>query len=105
MIIKDLGKVEYLQSYVAMQQFTRERDDCTPDELWICEHSPTFTQGLAGKAEHLIANTPIPIVQTDRGGQITFHGPGQIVAYPLVDLKRLGIFVKEYVYLPAVGAL
>jgi lipoyl(octanoyl) transferase len=99
MIIKDLGRIEYLHSYVAMQQFTRERDDSTPDELWICEHSPTFTQGLAGKAEHLIADTPIPIVQTDRGGQITFHGPGQIVAYPLVDLKRLGIFVKEYVYL------
>ncbi len=99
MIIKYLGKIDFHSSYAAMQDFTNGRNETTPDELWICEHPPVFTQGLAGKTEHVLAHTPIPIVHTNRGGQITFHGPGQIVAYPLIDLRRLGFFVKEYVYL------
>jgi len=99
MIIRQLGMVEFASCYAAMQSFTDAREDSTPDELWLCEHPPTFTQGLAGKPEHLLAPTLIPLIHTNRGGQITYHGPGQVVAYPLVDLKRLGIFVKEYVYL------
>jgi lipoyl(octanoyl) transferase len=81
-----------------MRAFTEARTDGTPDELWLVEHDPVFTQGLAGKAEHLLAPGDIPVVPTNRGGQVTYHGPGQVVAYPLVDLKRLGIYVKEYVY-------
>ncbi len=99
MITKRLGCVEYQSTYAQMQGFTLDRIDSTPDELWICEHPPVFTQGIAGKPEHLIQSTSIPVLQTNRGGQITYHGPGQIVAYPLIDLKRLGIFVKEFVYL------
>jgi len=68
------------------------------DELWICEHPPVYTQGLAGKASHVLNPGNIPVVQTDRGGQVTYHGPGQVVAYPLIDLRRAGYFVKEYVY-------
>jgi lipoyl(octanoyl) transferase len=81
-----------------MQAFTAARTQDTPDELWLCEHPPTFTQGLAGKAEHVLLAGDIPVVQTNRGGQVTYHGPGQVVAYPLIDLKRAGYFVKEYVY-------
>jgi lipoyl(octanoyl) transferase len=85
-----------------MQAFTQERSAFgapeTADQLWICEHPPVFTQGLAGKPEHIYNPGNIPVVQTNRGGQVTFHGPGQVVAYPLVDLKRAGYFVKEYVY-------
>ena len=69
-----------------------------PDQLWICEHPPVYTQGLAGKAEHIFNSQDIPVIQTNRGGQVTYHGPGQVVAYPLIDLKRAGYFVKEYVY-------
>lgn len=93
-----LGRVEYLPTYEAMRAFTDARTPGTPDELWLCEHPPVFTQGLAGKAEHLLAPGDIPVVQTNRGGQVTYHGPGQVVAYPLLDLKRAGYFVKEYVY-------
>ncbi len=78
--------------------FTATRGPDTPDALWVCEHPPVFTQGLAGKGEHLLAPGNIAVVQTNRGGQVTYHGPGQVVAYPLVDLKRAGYFVKEYVY-------
>ena len=92
------GRVGYAETYAAMQAFTRERTADTPDQLWLCEHAPVFTQGLAGKADHLLAPGGIPVVQTDRGGQVTFHGPGQVVAYPLVDLRRAGYYVKEYVY-------
>ena len=96
------GLVEYLSTYSAMQAFTQERSATgapeTADALWICEHPPVFTQGLAGKPEHIYNPGNIPVVQTNRGGQVTFHGPGQVVAYPLVDLKRAGYFVKEYVY-------
>jgi len=93
-----LGQVPYLPTYEAMQAFTTARTADTPDELWICEHPPVYTQGLAGKKEHIFMPGDIPIVQTNRGGQVTYHGPGQVVAYPLLDLKRAGYFVKEYVY-------
>jgi len=93
-----LGHVDYLPTYEAMQAFTAERSTLTPDELWICEHQPVYTQGLAGKKEHIFNPGDIPVIQTNRGGQVTYHGPGQVVAYPLLDLKRAGYFVKEYVY-------
>lgn len=93
-----LGHVEYIETYDAMRRFAAERGEHTPDLLWVCEHAPVFTQGLAGKADHLLNPGAIPVVQTDRGGQVTYHGPGQVVAYPLLDLRRTGYFVKEYVY-------
>jgi lipoyl(octanoyl) transferase len=93
-----LGRVDYAPTCAAMQAFTASRGEATPDELWICEHPPVFTQGLAGKAEHVLDAGDIPVVQTNRGGQVTYHGPGQVVAYPLLDLKRRGYFVKEYVF-------
>ena len=90
------------QSYEAvvdeMRHFTERRSPDTPDEIWLVEHPPVYTQGLAGKAEHLLAPGEIPVVRTNRGGQVTYHGPGQVVAYPLVDLRRQGIFVKEFVF-------
>ena len=98
MDIRCLGRVEYLPTYEAMQAFTAERSDDTPDQLWLCEHPPVFTQGLAGQADHLLAPGSIPVVQTNRGGQVTFHGPGQVMAYPLLNLQRRGYFVKEYVF-------
>jgi lipoyl(octanoyl) transferase len=98
MQVRVLGRVEYEPTYRAMQDFTAARGEGTPDELWLCEHPPVFTQGLAGKDEHLLATRDIPVVRTNRGGQVTYHGPGQVVAYPLVDLRRRGYFVKEYVY-------
>nr|WP_315463826.1 lipoyl(octanoyl) transferase LipB [uncultured Rhodoferax sp.] len=85
-----------------MQRFTHERDvgpaSNERDMLWICEHPPVFTQGLAGKPEHIFMPGDIPVVQTNRGGQVTYHGPGQVMGYPMIDLKRAGYFVKEYVY-------
>ena len=102
MKVVDLGRVDYEPTFQAMQAYTEARTPDTPDELWLCEHPPVFTQGLAGKAEHVLLNPPgpahIPVVQTNRGGQVTYHGPGQVVAYPLLDLRRRGYFVKEYVY-------
>ena len=99
MDVRQLGRVDYLPTYAAMQDFTAQRMPDGPDALWICEHNPVFTQGLAGKAEHILHNdVAIPVVQTNRGGQVTFHGPGQVVAYPLIDLQRAGYYVKEYVY-------
>ena len=102
MIVQPLGLVDYRPTAEAMQAFTAARTPETPDELWLCEHPPVFTQGLAGKPDHLLFNPPgpdhIPVVQTNRGGQVTYHGPGQVVGYPLVDLKRQGIYVKEYVF-------
>lgn len=98
MKLRRLGRVDYLPTYDAMRAFTEARTPETPDELWLCEHPPVYTQGLAGRAEHVHDAGAIPVVPTNRGGQVTFHGPGQVVAYPLVDLKRLGIFVKEYVF-------
>ena len=93
-----LGLVDYLPSYAAMQEFTASRTPDTPDVLWICEHPAVYTQGLAGKPEHILRPGSIPVIATNRGGQVTYHGPGQVVAYPLIDLKRAGYFVKEYVY-------
>ncbi|HUR88086.1 MAG TPA: lipoyl(octanoyl) transferase LipB [Ramlibacter sp.] len=92
------GRVAYEPTYEAMRAFNDARDASTADELWVCEHPPVFTQGLAGKPEHVHDAGGIPVVQTNRGGQVTYHGPGQVVAYPLIDLQRAGYFVKEYVY-------
>ncbi len=93
-----LGRVDYLPTYQAMQTFTAKRGAHTADELWLCEHPPVFTQGLAGQASHLLAPGAIAVVQTNRGGQVTYHGPGQVVAYPLINLQRAGYYVKEYVF-------
>ena len=98
MQVRWLGRADYQPTYEAMQAFTAARDAQTPDELWVCEHPPVFTQGIAGQADHLLAPGDIPVVATNRGGQVTYHGPGQVVAYPLIDLQRAGYFVKEYVY-------
>ena len=96
--VKFLGRVDYEPTYAAMQALTAGRSEGTPDVLWVCEHAPVYTQGLAGKKEHIFNPGNIPVVATNRGGQVTYHGPGQVVAYPLLDLKRAGYFVKEYVY-------
>jgi len=98
MIVKHLGLIDYAPTASAMQAFTAARDAQTPDELWLCQHPPVFTQGQAGRPEHVLNPGDIPIVQSNRGGQVTYHGPGQVVAYPLVNLQRLGIYVKEYVF-------
>lgn len=98
MIVRELGRVDYVPTWAAMRDFTRARGPGTEDELWLVEHPPVFTLGQAGRSEHLLAATDIEVVPTDRGGQITFHGPGQIVAYPLVDLRRQGVYIKEFVY-------
>src|SRR5262245_2598942 len=98
MQIRSLGRVEYAPTFEAMRRFTDARTPDTPDELWLCEHPPVYTLGIAGKSEHLLAPGGIPVVPTNRGGQVTYHGPGQVVAYPLVDLRRLGLFAKEYVH-------
>jgi lipoyl(octanoyl) transferase len=96
--VRRLGRVDYAATVEAMREFTAQRDAHTPDEIWLCEHDPVYTQGVAGKADHVLNPHGIPVVQTNRGGQVTYHGPGQVVAYPLIDLQRLHIFVKEYVY-------
>ena len=93
-----LGRQPYDATAQAMRAFTETRSPDTPDEIWLVEHDPVYTQGLAGRPEHLLNPGAIPVVASNRGGQVTYHGPGQVVAYPLVDLKRLGIYVKEYVY-------
>ncbi len=93
-----LGQADYGPTFAAMRAFTASRTADAGDEIWLCEHPPVYTQGLAGRAEHVRDANGIPVVQTDRGGQVTYHGPGQVVAYPLVDLRRLGIYVKEYVF-------
>jgi lipoyl(octanoyl) transferase len=97
-IVKRLGPVAYDLTQEAMRAFTAARGDDTPDEIWLCEHPPVFTQGVAGKDEHVLDAGAVPVVRSDRGGQVTYHGPGQVVAYPLVDLRRLGVYVKEYVF-------
>ncbi len=96
-VVKHLGRVAYEATWRAMQEFTAARDEATPDELWVLEHPPVFTLGQAGKREHLLQATDIPVVPIDRGGQITYHGPGQVVIYVLVDLKRRGYGVRELV--------
>jgi lipoyl(octanoyl) transferase len=97
LIVKQLGMVEYEPTWRAMQAFTDSRTAETSDEIWLVEHPPVYTQGQAGKPEHLLAATDIPVVQIDRGGQVTYHGPGQVVAYVLLDVRRLGIGVRELV--------
>jgi lipoyl(octanoyl) transferase len=92
------GRMPYLDALEAMQAFTAQRGPGTPDEIWLVEHAPVFTQGIAGRAAHVLNAGDIPVVQSNRGGQVTYHGPGQVVAYPLIDLRRLRIYVKEYVY-------
>lgn len=96
-VVRDLGRLPYEPVWRAMQRFTDARDDTTPDELWLVEHDPVFTLGQAGRPEHVLAPGDIPVLHVDRGGQVTYHGPGQIVAYPLLDLRRLKIGVREYV--------
>ena len=98
MQLQNLGLVDYASTYQAMQDFTAKRAADTPDQLWLCEHPPVFTQGLAGLAGHLLSPGSIPVIATNRGGQVTYHGPGQVMAYPLLNLQRAGYFVKEYVY-------
>jgi lipoyl(octanoyl) transferase len=93
----NLGERDYRTCWQAMTEFTNQRTTETPDQLWLVEHPPVFTQGQAGKTEHLLFPGEIPVVQTDRGGQVTYHGPGQLVAYPLLDLKRLKIGVRDLV--------
>jgi len=97
-LVKHLGLADYVSTYEVMRTFTKERNPSTPDEIWVLEHPPVFTLGLAGDASNLHSpSNQIPLIQVDRGGEITYHGPGQIVVYLLLDLKRLSIFVKELV--------
>ena len=98
LLIQNLGRVDYAPTYAAMQEFTALRRPDDHDQLWICEHPPVFTQGISARPEHLLETGEIPITATNRGGKVTFHGPGQVVAYPLIDLRRAGYYVKEYVY-------
>jgi lipoyl(octanoyl) transferase len=98
MRLVDLGRCPYAGIDAQMQAFTAARSAHTGDELWLVEHDPVYTLGVAGRSQHVLAPGDIPVVRTNRGGQVTYHGPGQLVAYPLVDLRRLGIYVKEYVF-------
>lgn len=97
LIVRHLGIRPYLETWHAMQVFTDTRDAMTPDEIWLLQHDPVFTQGQAGKAEHLLHQTDIPVVQSDRGGQITYHGPGQLIAYLLIDVRRKGLGIRQLV--------
>lgn len=92
-----LGRVEYEPTWRAMQTFTNERDASTPDRIWFLEHPPVFTLGMNAAPEHLLAPGDIPVVQIDRGGQVTYHGPGQLVVYPLLDVRRAGLGVRQLV--------
>ena len=98
MQVRGLGRVDCESTLATMREFTAARDPDTPDELWLCEHPSVYTQGVAGKDEHVHDPGAIPVLRSDRGGQVTYHGPGQVVAYALIDLRRLGIYVKEYVF-------
>lgn len=95
--VRHLGLVDYQQTFDAMRRFTEQRTAETPDEIWLLQHPPVFTQGMNGKPEHLIAPGDIPVVQVDRGGQVTYHGPGQLVAYLLIDLRRRKLGVRQVV--------
>ena len=97
LVFRRLGRTDYQATWRAMQDFTATRDGQTQDEIWLLEHPPVFTQGLAGRPEHLLRETGVPLVRTDRGGQITYHGPGQVIAYLLIDLARRGLKVRELV--------
>jgi lipoyl(octanoyl) transferase len=96
-VIRRLGQVDYAQTLARMQQFTAERDAASPDEIWFLEHAPVFTLGMNATREHLLAPGEIPVVQVDRGGQVTYHGPGQLVVYPLVDLRRAQLGIRDFV--------
>ena len=97
LLVRRLGLMDYEPVWRAMQSFTDQRDAATPDELWLVQHPPVFTQGQAGRAEHLLAPGDIPVIQVDRGGQVTYHGPGQVVCYPLIDIGRLQLGVRALV--------
>lgn len=97
LVVRHLGLVDYQPTLEAMRRLTTERDGQTPDEIWLLQHPKVFTQGQAGKAEHLLAPGDIPVVQVERGGQVTYHGPGQLVAYLMLDLRRLDLGVRELV--------
>jgi lipoyl(octanoyl) transferase len=97
--IRDFGLQPYTDIWQAMSRFTDTRDDSTIDELWLVEHTPVYTQGQAGKPEHVLQTTDIPIVKSDRGGQVTYHGPGQLILYPLINLRRRGLGVRDMVTL------
>jgi lipoyl(octanoyl) transferase len=99
LVVRDLGLVDYSPVHKAMQAFIDQRNEQTSDEIWVLNHYPVFTQGQAGKAEHILAAGDIPVVQTERGGQVTYHGPGQLVLYPMLDTKRLKIGVRDLVSL------
>lgn len=96
-IIRKLGLLSYEESFSAMRAFTEGRDNNTPDEFWLLQHLPVFSQGQAGKAEHILEPGEIPIVQSDRGGQVTYHGPGQLILYVLVDIKRRNLGIRKFV--------
>lgn len=95
--VRHLGLCAYQDIWDRMRAYTESRTGDSPDQLWLVQHPPVFTQGQAGKPEHLLAPSPIPVIQTDRGGQVTYHGPGQLVAYPLLDIRRKGLGVRELV--------
>ncbi|TKA92412.1 lipoyl(octanoyl) transferase LipB [Halopseudomonas bauzanensis] len=97
LIVRALGLVDYQPTLEAMRKLTAERDADTPDEIWLLQHPAVFTQGQAGKAEHLLAPGDIPVIQVERGGQVTYHGPGQLVGYLMLDLRRMGLGVRELV--------
>lgn len=97
LVVRHLGLADYLPTLEAMRHLTAERDEQTPDEIWLLQHPRVFTQGQAGKPEHLLAPGDIPVVQVERGGQVTYHGPGQLVAYLMLDLRRLDLGVRELV--------
>jgi lipoyl(octanoyl) transferase len=97
LIIRELGHQPYEPVWRAMQEFTNTRDEATADEIWFCEHESVFTLGLNTRPEHLLAPGDIPVIQIDRGGQVTYHGPGQLMIYPLIDLRRAGLGVRDLV--------
>lgn len=96
-LVRDLGRTPYQETFAAMQAFTAQRDGQDADQIWLAEHEPVFTQGQAGRSRHVLAAGDIPVLQSDRGGQITYHGPGQILAYLLFDLRRMGLSVRGLV--------
>ncbi len=96
-LMRQLGRVEYQSTWLAMQRFTEERGPGTADEIWFLEHPPVFTLGMNASRAHLLAPGDIPVVQVDRGGQVTYHGPGQLVVYPLIDLRRAGLGIRDFV--------
>ena len=98
-LVRTLGLVDYQDTWDAMRRFTSARDASNNDEIWLLEHAPVFTQGQAGKPEHLISPGDIPVVKTDRGGQVTYHGPGQLIMYFMIDLKRRGLGIRDMVSL------